>query len=173
MPFYSQILTDKNRLEEINFTEILGNVQQLFADKIFKYNIIIEVNVDQNVIFNGDPLLTDFILANIIGRIIYRVPKSGKIVIKISQQISDIHLTIQDNGYSVANTAKKLVEKSFDLFMEDNNFQLLCNENGVEIEHIRLKNSINITNINIPRTYSQDEKEKNLNNVINLFQDII
>lgn len=169
IPLFLQILTDRNRPAEVNFATLLKNTQQLFADKIFKSNIMIDVKFDQDIPYKGDVLLMEFILINIIGKIIFRVPKNGKITIKISQKNTNIHLTIQDNGYSIANIAKKLVEKSFDLFMEYNNFQLLCNENGVEIEHVRTKNAINVTKINISQFYSQNKKEENVHNVISLF----
>jgi hypothetical protein len=102
----------------------------------------------------------------LIGKSIYRVPKNGKVFVRVSQEDGLISFEIQDNGYSLSNVAEKLIKKSFDLLMEDQDLYQLCLENGIMHEHSRTTDSINITKI----TFSNTSQEIFSDNVVQLFE---
>ena len=166
----SQLLSNRSlgvlNREQFNVKMSLEYIQLFFAEKLYKSNIILDIACPPTVLFEGDRFLNEFILLNLIGKSIYRVPKNGKVFVRVSQEDGLISFEIQDNGYSLSNVAEKLIKKSFDLLMEDQDLYQLCLENGIMHEHSRTTDSINITKI----TFSNTSQEIFSDNVVQLFE---
>ena len=126
----SQLLSNRSlgvlNREQFNVKMSLEYIQLFFAEKLYKSNIILDIACPPTVLFEGDRFLNEFILLNLIGKSIYRVPKNGKVFVRVSQEDGLISFEIQDNGYSLSNVAEKLIKKSFDLLMEDQDLYQLC-----------------------------------------------
>ena len=166
----SQLLSNRSlgmlNREQFNIKMSLEYIQLFFAEKLYKSNILLDISCPPTVLFEGDRFLNEFILLNLIGKSIYRVPKNGKVFVRVSQEDGLTSFEIQDNGYSLSNVAEKLIKKSFDLLMEDQALYQLCLENGIMHEHSRSTDSINITKI----TFSNTSQEIFSDNVVQLFE---
>lgn len=154
------------RKEKINFKELFENTQKFFAEKLYKSNILVQINYPADLFMHGDQFLINFILLNLIGKAIYRVPKNGKVIVQASQYEDNIALDIQDNGYSLTNVAENLIKKSFELFMEEDSFQKLCLENNISYEQLRTEKSLNLTRV----TLHNAQKAPLPTNVVPLFE---
>lgn len=74
-------------------------------------------------------------------------------------------LEIQDNGYSLADTTEGLMERYPDLFVKEEVFQRLCQDNGLEYEASRVEGGLNAIKIVFPTPLD----ETSSHNVIPLF----
>ena len=146
--------------------KILEKIQMFFSDKIYKSTISLDVICPPFLFLEGDKFLIEFILLNVVGKSIYRVPKKSSISVVASQIDDKVSLVIQDNGYSLVGTCKNLIKKSFDFLMEEDQFIQLCQENKIFYEHSEPIDSPNMTKI----TFHQFSKEMAHDNVISLFE---
>lgn len=154
--------------ENINFKKIIQNVFHLFAYKIHQSNILHEISLPHKLPqFLGDPLLFELILINLIGKSIYRVPDNGIISISLKRTPVFYRVEIKDNGYDRMLFTESLIKKSCDIFLDEDIFSHLCNENGLYIKYSKRKNGFNITTMIIPLP-SQGELPKT--NVVQLFK---
>lgn len=152
--------------EKVDLKKSLENTQKFFAEKLYKSNILVKTNCPADLFIQNDRFLIEFVLLNLIGKAIYRVPKNGKIVILAFQHEDGSALEIQDNGYSLTNMAENLIKKSFDFFMEEDLFQKLCLESGILYEHSREEKSTNLTKV----TFNHVRQDTLPNNVVPLFE---
>lgn len=142
----------------INLRDIIKGAELLFAEKIYKFQITVKIMCPKDSFIYGDPLFAELILINLLGRSIYRVPKKGKIVISIEKVTDNVKIVIHDNGYPLNEVRKKLIKQSFSLFMTDNIFQHICQENNFIYEPSKLNQGLNVTKIIIPNIHSVNSK---------------
>ncbi len=158
-------LVSKMKNESIDIRKLLEEIKLLFAEKIYKSKITIDLACLRNLNFRGDPLFIKFILINMIGKSIHGVSKNGSISITTKEKTDPLELEVRDNGYSLADTTERLMEKYSALFVTEDLFHQLCQDNGLEYTTSRAENGFNITTIMIPSTSS----EALSSNVIQLF----
>lgn len=156
----------KIKNESIDLHDLLEGLQLIFAEKIYKSNVTFKLNCPKNLPFYGDRLFIEFILMNLIGKPIYKVPKDGKISVTVLEQEGSLQLKIRDNGYFLADTTEKLLKKSFDFFMPDDDLHCMCQANGLDYEYSKADNGLNVTRIIIP-PFNEDVVSSN---VVKLFK---
>lgn len=155
------------RKEAVDLKAIVENLQKLFAEKIHKSHVMIETNFASiSTSFMGDPLLMESLLLNVIGKSIHRVPKNGTVSITLKESPGLLNLEVQDNGFSGVEISKKLIKKSFDLFMDEETFRQTYLENGLVYKCSKADSGLNITNLIIP-IYPEEESDTN---VVKLFK---
>jgi len=164
--FLSRGMIAKIEEEPVHLGILLEEVKQLFAERIFKFNLTLEMTCPENLFFYGDFLFTEFILSNLLCKSIYRVPKNGKISIQATEEMGSIKIEIQDNGYSLNKVREKLIKKSFNLLIEESFLQEMCRENGFIYESSKSGQGLTITKIIIPDIQTENLKS----NVIQLFK---
>jgi len=154
------------RKEEVDFKGILDDLLLLFAEKIHKTAIKVEINVEpQKTPFLGDPLLIEALLINAIGKPLRRVPKNGAISIELKEKLGFIHLNIQDNGFAGGEAVENLIRKPFELFMTDEAFHQTCLRSGIKYKTSRTSNGLNVSHLVI----STFQEEAIHSNVVKLF----
>lgn len=157
-----------SNVDNVELNEVVKNFSMLFAEKLHQSNIHIEMqDLSGLPSFKGDALLIDVLLINILGKVLYRVPDQGTVIISAKEMPGYMHLQIQDTGFGRVIQAEKIIQKSFGLFMDEQHFKKLCKENGVYIKYSKTNQGHNITQILIPAFKSPGEGEKN--NVVQLF----
>jgi hypothetical protein len=152
--------------EPISLSNVLEEIQLLFAEKIYKFNITLKISCPENLFFYGDSLFTKLALINLLGKPIYRVPKNGKILVIAKEEAGNIKIEIQDNGYALNKIRENLIKKSFNLFINDTIFQQMCRENGFIYESSKSSQGLTVTKIIIPDVQTENLKS----NVIQLFK---
>ena len=158
--------------EEVDLGEIIHTIPLLFAERIQASSIMIEIDIPSEItpILRGEVVFMELLLINAIGKLIYRVPKKGKVFISLEEENGAFHLKIQDNGYPMAGTTANLVKNSFDFFMEDGTFLQVCQENGIIYKTSTGKNGgMNVTHIMLPISRISQEEIIN-SNVVQLFR---
>ena len=169
---YAMGLWEPTHKEEVDLGKIIYNIPLLFAERVDASNISVEVDIPSELIpiIQGETVFMELLLINAIGKLIYRVPKNGKVLISLREQERGFQLEIQDNGYALAETTAKLLKKSFDFIMEDGTFQQTCRENGITHKASTGKNGgMNVTRIMLPISQVYQEEITN-SNVVPLFR---
>ena len=154
------------RREKVSFTSLLEEVPSLFADKMYKSKIKIEMTCLEDLWFYGDPLFTELILMNVIGKAIHRTPKNGKILVTVTGQEDAIHFELRDKGFSLIDDTESLFKQSFDLFMPNDLVKKMCHKNGLRYHSVKDGEDFNVTTICIS-TYPVEDSE---DNIIRLFK---
>lgn len=137
----------KNEL--IDLKKLMEEIQALFAERIYKYNILVEVTYPKNLIFKGDILYTKLILITLFSKSIYRLSQDEKILIKLEDYSGALRVDIQDNGYTL-NNKENLRKKSLVFVIKDEIFDSMCKEQGLFYQYSKAKNGLNIARITIP-----------------------
>lgn len=164
--FLSEGTMTQRREEKIDINHLLGDVSALFAEKIYKSNVILDITCPDDLFFYGDPLFTELLLVNVLGKAIYRLAKNGKASIAIMDQGETIFFELKDKGFPSDGVSEKAFKKSFDLFIPENSLKKMCHENDLQYISLRGEKNFNITKIIIPKV-----PVKNIgDNVIKLFQ---
>lgn len=164
--FLSEGTITQERKEKIDVEQLLGEISALFAEKIYKANVILDITCPEDLFFYGDPLFTELLFVNIIGKAIYRLAKNGKVSVTIMDQGETLFFELKDKGFPSDGTSEKAFKKSFDLFIPESVLRKMCHENALQYISIRDEDGFNITTIIIPKV-----PVKNLgDNVIKLFQ---
>jgi hypothetical protein len=101
-----------------------------------------------------------------VGQAIHRVPKKGVISISLKEIERGFQLRIIDNGYYSRGSADKLIKKSFDLFLNDDNFLHICQENDLKYTYKKEADGLSTSCLILPI----QEEEVIKNNVVNLFK---
>ncbi len=162
----SKGLIAKVKTEPIKLKHLLDGILLLFAERVHRFNITLTINCHKDLIFYGDPLLTEFVLATLIGKPIHRVPKNGKVSIVIRTQNDSLCCDVEDNGYFLLEDKEEFIKKSFDLFMLKDAFHQVCQENGFVYEHSKTDNGNNVSKI----IFSSPSQDISVRNVIPLFK---
>lgn len=164
----SKGLWHPTNLDDIDLKEIFDKFLLLFAEKIHQSNITFEMPTSLNTpLLKGDPLLMELLIANVVGKSIYRVPDNGTVSISLKIAKDFLHLEIQDSGYERISLAESLIQKSCDFFIEEEVFQNLCRENGLYTKYSKASNGCNVAHMIIPLP-SKEEVSKY--NVVQLFK---
>ena len=152
--------------EDIDLKKIISCALQLFDEKTHKLNISVDINVpEDSCTIQGDPLLMEILFMDILGKAIHRVPKNGVVSISLKEDENNFHLEIIDNGYTSTGSADKLIIKSFDLFLSNDNFLYICRENGLSFSYKKETNGLNASCLTLP----VHVEEVATNNVVRLF----
>jgi two-component system, NtrC family, nitrogen regulation sensor histidine kinase NtrY len=119
---YKQISDVKiGQIQEVNIVSLLAESIELFASKIEKQNIQVELNFDEEVApYQGDPHLLSQVCINIVKNAIEALEKTDKPQIKISVKNRDENTSIivEDNGIGIA---QELAEQIFVPFFTTKN----------------------------------------------------
>lgn len=158
-------LVSKVKNVPIDLRALLEEVQSLFAEKIYKLQVTINLVCSKNLNFQGDPLFTKFIVMNIMGKSIHSLSENGKASIIVKKEVDALELEVQDNGYPLEDTTEGLMKRYPALFVKEDVFQDLCKDNGLKYETSRAENGLNITRVVI----SSSLAETSFPNVIPLF----
>jgi len=159
-------LVSNTKMIPINLKNLFVETQSLFMEKIYKSKITLDLFCSDKLTFYGDSLFTELLLMNMIGKAIHRVSKNGQISVIVTGKNDCIHLEIQDNGFSLADSSEKLLKKSFPFFIEEEIFQEMCQINGLKYEYLRTDNSLNITKLIILNNLSDSLQS----NIVQLFK---
>lgn len=152
--------------EKIDLKKIISITLQLFTEKTHKSNISVEINIpEDSCTIQGDALLMEVLFMNVLGKALHRVPKNGVVSISLKEDESSFLLETLDNGYTNTRTADKLIKKSFDMFLNDDNFLHMCQENGLNFSYKEETNGLNSSCLTLPI----QEGEVLTNNVVKLF----
>ncbi|MBP6951967.1 MAG: HAMP domain-containing histidine kinase [Alphaproteobacteria bacterium] len=141
----SNNLVSKVKNVPIDLRALLEEVCALFAEKIYKLQVTINLFCSKDLNFQGDPLFTKFIVMNVIGKSIHSLSTNGKASIFVRKEASAFELEVQDNGYSHADTTEGLMERYPALFVKEDVFRFLCQNNGLKYETSRDENGLNVT----------------------------
>ncbi len=152
--------------ESINLTALIAHSANLFQEKIYKSKITLEQNFPENLpCIQGDRLFIEFLLANILGKALHRVPKEGVVSLSIERKDHALHFIVKDQGYQSVGNLEKFIKKSFDLFLTDDRFQSTCRENGLGYQGVYESSGMNIMCLVFPTPAEEIVK----NNVVSLF----
>lgn len=126
-------LWEPTKKVKANLREIIYKVIPLFAEKIAALKIKLEIDIPPKIkpIIPGEPVFLEIILANVIGKTIYRLRKEGTVQISLHKKRGRLHLNIQDNGYISGAVAEKLITESVDFFLSSSAFQETCLNNAI------------------------------------------
>jgi signal transduction histidine kinase len=162
----SEGIMQSTRNEKVNFKNLLEEIPALFAERIYKSKIIIDLNCPDDLFFFGDSLFVELVLMNVLGKSLYRIPKNGKVSITVINDENMISFTIQDKGFSLVDESEKLFRQAFDLFIPDSTLKAICYKNGLQYVSSRNDEGLNTTELKIP-IYTRDTSG---HNVVKLFQ---
>lgn len=146
-------LWDPTNKEVVDLKEIITNIPLLFAEKLHILNITVNIDISSEMTTTilGEPVFMEVILINVIGKIIYRVPNSGKVRVVIREEDGDFHLEIQDNGYILTGSAAIVITHLHDFFITDDAFQEMCKDNDITFSTSKSKDDdMNITYLMFP-----------------------
>ena len=103
-------LWEPTRKEEVDLEEIIQNIPLLFAEKIHTLNIEVEIDISSEMTstLKWEPVFVEVLLINAIGKIIYRLPNQGKVLVTLREEKGDFHLESRDNGYVFTELGSKL-----------------------------------------------------------------
>lgn len=147
----SEGVASKIRTEPIKILTILDNLQDLFAEKIYKSSVELDITCSENLFYQGDAFFIEYVLIHVIGKALYGVSHQGKVNIKATNQREGCHIHIRDNGFFPDNKLQRQLNQAFDLFMSQENFRKLCQEHKILFEYHRTKNGFNNTKILFPK----------------------
>jgi two-component system sensor histidine kinase CiaH len=102
--------------EEINFTELVKECVQDYMMRFPQRPINTKINED--IFVNGDRLLLQMGINNLIDNAIKYSPKESPIMIQLTQNGQEIHLSVKDEGKGIAEEEKK---KVFDKYYRTGN----------------------------------------------------
>jgi len=154
--------------ETIDLKSILKNLYLLFGQKIHRSRIHLNITpLPKLPSFRGDPLFIEMLLMNVVGKAIYCVPEKGIVSLSLKEALGFLHLEVQDNGYGKMPLVEDMIRQSFELFIDEEVFQSLCQENGVHIKYVKAVNGFNVTHMVIP--FSSPQVEESNSNVVPLF----
>ncbi|MBP9674329.1 MAG: HAMP domain-containing histidine kinase [Bacteriovoracaceae bacterium] len=157
------ILRTKSELIKVN--TLFEETKNLFAEKIYTSNLDVEITCPSDLSFMGDQLFTQFILINLLGRAIHRVPRNGSITLSATAQDGGALFEVRDKGFVIVNSSERLIKKAFDFLIGEEDFNKVCIQNGLQYQYLRDEEDFNHTAIFIPATSESDLR----GNVVNLF----
>lgn len=148
---FAEGAVSKVRNEPIKVLSILDNIQELFAEKIHKSTLDVEVICSENLVYESDPCFLELVLINVIGRPLHSVPPQGKITIKATNQKAGLHIQVRDQGFFFDKKILNQLNQSFDFFLSQDVFRKICQDNSLHYEHYQGKNGFNVTKILFPK----------------------
>lgn len=143
------IFEQKN--EEVNLSLIMQKSKSYFASQIHKNNLNVQVICPENLYITGDPVYLEFILANFIGKAIYRLPECGKMQVLVEPNEDLIECRIQDNGFYSAGRFDYLIEKKSGLFLRETHLHHICYYGGLQMHSVKETSASNISRLTLPK----------------------
>jgi hypothetical protein len=146
-------LWEPTRKEEVDLKEIIQNIPLLFAEKIHTLNIDVEIDIPSEMTstLKWEPVFVEVLLINAVGKIIYRVPNRGRILVSLREEDTDFYLEIRDNGYVLQSSAANLINYLHDFFISDEFFQQICRDNSIGYSTTQSKDDdMNVTFLMFP-----------------------
>jgi hypothetical protein len=159
-------LISKTKSEPIEVITLLEETKSLFAEKIYMSKLNVEIVCSNDLNFLGDRVFTQFILVNFLGRAIHRVPKNGTVTLTSTPKDDGILFELRDKGFVLVNSTEKLIKKSFDFLIGENDFQKICIQNGLKYKYLRDEEDFNHTTIFMPQSSEREFKD----NIVDLFR---
>ena len=151
--------------EDVELSEIVDIINELFADRLSKYEITVKADYPDDFIIQGDQTFILLILVNIIGKSILRVQNLGKVVIRESFNDGSTSVEVTDTGPSLNPGTEKLITDSFELFVDDKALTSICDSLDISIHTKRIRKK-NVTTLNLPLPSAESSHD----NVVRLFQ---
>lgn len=158
-------LVSKTKNELIEVATLLEETKSLFAERIYASQINLEIICPKDLNFLGDQFFIQFIVVNLLGRAVHRVPKKGTVTLTATSQNEGILFEVQDKGFVIVNSSERLIKKAFDFLIGEEDFNKVCIQNGLQYQYVRDEEDFNRTAIFIPALSEKEQK----NNVIDLF----
>jgi hypothetical protein len=146
-------LWEPTKREEVNLKEILLNIPLHFAEKIDALRIEVDIDIpyETSSTLKWEPVFVEVLLLNAIGKIIYRLPKRGKLIVSLRKEDGNFYLEIRDNGYVLSASSSNLINNLHDFFMRDEFFQQICRDNGIGYSTTQRKDGdMNVTYMMFP-----------------------
>ena len=97
--------------EEINFSDLVDECVQDFKMRFTQRNII--ANIKNEIFTNGDRLLLQMAVNNLLDNAIKYSPKETAITITLTKEKNNIALQVKDQGKGITNEEKKKVFNKF------------------------------------------------------------
>ena len=152
--------------KEILLEDLINTSIQGLGNLIFSKNISYEINIDSAIAkIQGDPVIVQIIIMNILYKSIERLKTSGKIKISVlptSEQRKMVQLDVWDDGYNFDDS--KLLQYAATNKNEDkllklgwHNLEALIDQYGGQVYQKNHSAMGNNTSIYLPVTQVQDE----------------
>lgn len=160
--------------EEIKISSLIDKTLELCGDQIYEKEIQIHLDISEDEQpFSGDPLLLQVIIANLIGSTIYSMPPQGYLNLRLLDTGKSITLEMEDSSFLGGGRLQSLVKNFSSLFMKEENFKKVCEENGIEYK--RLSNQPGESNRSMIEFFRQIEEPEIIeleegSNVIKFFK---
>ena len=158
-------LVSKTKNELIEVETLLEETKSLFAERIYASKINLEIICSKYLNFLGDRFFIQFIVVNLLGRAVHRVPKKGTVTLTATSQNEGILFEVQDKGFVIVNSSERLIKKAFDFLIGEEDFHKVCIQNGLQYQYVRDEEDFNHTAIFIPASSEKEQKD----NVVDLF----
>ncbi len=97
--------------QEINFTDLVEGCVDDFR-KRFPQRMICE-NIEQGIYLNGETLLLQMLVNNLIENALKYSPREATVTIGVLQENNRVRLVVSDQGYSIPNDEKKKIFEKF------------------------------------------------------------
>ncbi len=97
--------------EETNFSELVSSCVQDFVTRF--PSRIIQAQVKENIFINGDRLLLQMAINNLIDNAIKYSPKESAITVLLNEEKNKIRLQVKDGGKGIAEVEKKNIYNKF------------------------------------------------------------
>ena len=97
--------------QEINFSELTEDCIEDFANRFPQRKM--EADIQQQVYINGEILLLQMLINNLIENALKYSPKEKQIQIKLSQQQNITTLTVTDEGFGIPIAERKKIFEKF------------------------------------------------------------
>ena len=103
--------TNNSKYEEINLSEVIVGCIIDFEKRLGKNKII--SNINSNIYFRSDELMTQILTNNLIENALKYSPKEKQIIVNLYQENKKIFLTVVDEGIGIADEEKKVIFDKF------------------------------------------------------------
>ncbi len=163
---FAEGAVSKVRNEPVKVLNILDNIQELFAEKIHKSTLNVEIICSENLLYESDSCFLELVLTNVIGRPLHSIPPHGKVIIKATNQKEGLHIQVRDNGFFFDKKILNQLNQTFDFFLSQDVFRKVFQDNNLRYEHYHGKNGFNVAKILFPKP----EERSSEGNVIPFFR---
>ena len=150
--------------EECSVSEVISLLEELFAERIHSNEISIINELEQEFCVNSDRIFLTFVLANLLGRGIYRCQSLGEVRITNRDNEAGKTLDILDSGVVTSQSLEDMIAESHELFIDADSLKQMCESVGIAITYKRVQGG-NLVSIFLPDGSAQEV----LDNVVPLF----
>jgi two-component system, OmpR family, sensor histidine kinase CiaH len=97
--------------QEINLSELVESSVKDFATRFTDRQII--NNIDEAIYINGEEILIEMLVNNLIENALKYSPKNGAVTISLKENTNAILLQVSDEGIGIADADKKRIFEKF------------------------------------------------------------